>query len=136
MKIKGLNEKEYTWSFQKYKGKKKCSKYHLRARILLSNLFPFDIIYEEVPLPGSKTERQSRSLVADFWIPQRYLIIEVQGEQHYKFNPHFFNNKLDFFKAQSCDRQKIEWCDKNNITLIQLPFNKSDEEWENIIGNI
>jgi hypothetical protein len=130
MKVTGLDHKEYRWSYERYKGRDKCSKYHKRARILLAQMFPFDLVYEEVPLPGSKTERQSRSLVADFWIPQRSLIIEVQGEQHYKFNNHFFDNKIEFFKAQSCDRNKQEWCDINNIVLVQLPYHEQNDQWQ------
>jgi len=136
MKIIGLDNKEYKWSYEKYKGHEKCSKYHARARKMLSEIFPFDLVYEEVPLPGSKTERQSRSLVADFWIPQRSLIIEVQGEQHYKYNSHFFCSKIEFFKARSCDRNKQEWCDINNIKLVQLPYYEIEEIWQQKIEAI
>lgn len=129
MKVVGLDNRTYNWSFQKCKPRKKCSKYHKRSRNLLKKEFPFDIVYEEVSMPGTKTERQSRSLVADFWIPQRFLIIEVQGEQHYKYNSFFFKNKIEYFKAQACDRNKKEWCDKNNIKLIELPFYELDEQW-------
>lgn len=129
MKIIGLDNKEYRWNITKYKARENCSKLHARARNLLTKEFPYDTICEELTLPGSKDERQTRPLFADFFIPQRKLMIEVQGEQHYKFNSHFFNNKLEFFKAQARDKSKSEWCNINEIDLVQLPYNESDEQW-------
>jgi len=135
MKIIGLDKKEYSWNVTKYKAKENCSKLHARARIFLTKQFPYDTICEELTLPGSKCERQIRPLYADFFIPQRKLMIEVQGEQHYKFNTHFFNNKIEFFKAQARDRIKIEWCDINDIYLVQLPYHESNKEWAMRIRN-
>jgi hypothetical protein len=56
-------------------------------------------------------------------------MVEVQGEQHYKFNNHFFDNKLEFYRAQARDRLKEEWCVTNHFFLIQLPYNETDEKW-------
>jgi hypothetical protein len=137
MKITGLDGREYSWNLIKYKAREKCSKLHARARLVLTNEFPYDTIYEELTLPGSKDERQTKTLSADFCIPSRNLMVEVQGEQHYKFNPHFFDNKLAFFRAQARDRLKQEWCELNNFMLVQLPYNESDEQWlERIRGRI
>lgn len=130
MKITGLDGKEHSLKLKRrWIIDSKCSKLHLRARILLTKEFPYDIIYEELTLPGTKNERQARPLFADFFIPQRLLMIEVQGEQHYKYNSHFFDNKMEFYKAQSRDRQKLEWCKLNDFILLQLPFNETDEQW-------
>jgi hypothetical protein len=115
MKVVGLDGQEHRINLTKYKPKEKCSKLHARARILLAKEFPCDIIYEEVPLPGCKDERQTRPLFADFLVASRDIVVEVQGEQHYKFNNFFFNNKLEFFRAQARDRKKREWCDVNEI---------------------
>lgn len=129
MKVTGLDGREYSWNISKYKAREKCSKLHARARQVLTAEFPYDTIYEELPLPGSRTERQTRILCADFFIPQRRLMVEVQGEQHYKFNSHFFDNKIEFFRAQARDRIKSDWCETNEIDLVQLPFNEDDEQW-------
>lgn len=134
MKVIGLDDREYTWNLSKHKPKNKCSTLHERARQILKNEFVFEKIYEEVTLPGSKTNRTNRPLFADFFITPN-IMIEVQGQQHYKYNTFFFNNKLEFFRAQSRDRTKQEWCDKNNIVLIQLPFCETDEEWLKRIRN-
>lgn len=135
MKFIGLDNKEYKISFTKYKPKNTCSSLHLRARILLNKEFPYDIIYEEVPLPGTKSERQTRLSIVDFFIPSRQIIVEVQGEQHYKFNDFFYNNKIEFFKAQSRDRSKHKWCEINKLILIEFPFNETDNEWANRVRN-
>lgn len=130
MIVIGIDGKEYRWNISKFaKESKKCSQYHKKARELLKNLFPFDIIYEEVTLPGTKNERFTKSLIADFYIHTESLMIEVQGKQHYKFNSFFYKNKLEFFKAQARDRVKQHWCDINDIYLIHLPYNETIIEW-------
>lgn len=137
MNIIGLDNKEYNLIFKRSKrNKKNESKYHKRARSVLTNEFPCFIIYEEVALPGTKNERQRRPLFADFFIPEKRIIVEVQGEQHYKYNEFFYKkDKLAFFTAQSRDRNKQRWCSINNITLIELPFCDTDEEWVYKIRN-
>jgi len=129
MKIVGLDDREYSWNITKYKAREKCSKLHARARIILTKAFPCDIIYEELTLPGTKNERQTRPLFADFMVSSRSLVVEVQGEQHYKFNSFFFDNKIEFYKAQARDRNKQEWCNINSLTLVCLPFNETDDQW-------
>ena len=73
-----------------------------------------DRILEEVTLPGTKTIR-SKCLRADFYIPNRNLIVEVHGEQHFRFNAFHFDDKLAFFRAQARDRNKADWCKLNEI---------------------
>ena len=135
MKVLGLDGKEYSWNITKYKAGEKCSKLHARARIVLTKEFPCDIIYEELTLPGTKNERQARPLFADFFVSSRYIMVEVQGEQHYKFNSHFFKNKIEFYKAQGRDRNKREWCEVNNFILVCLPYNETDEQWLERVRN-
>lgn len=128
MKIKGLDGKEYSWNLKGYEPSNndliKRSDYHLRARELLKNLFPLDKRLEEIPLPGTK------GLTADFFIPTRNLLVEVQGEQHYKFIMHFHNNKLGFMQSLKRDNQKKEWCFINSVRLVELPFNETENEWK------
>ena len=136
MKITGLDGKIYAWNFTKYNtSRADCSILHSRARILLHNLFPYDLIYEEVVLPGMKHEIVQRSLIADFYIHAPRLMIEVQGEQHNKFVQFFHSNKLEYFRAKQLDSLKKQWCIINNITLIELPHDESDPYWENRIRN-
>ena len=102
------------------------SSLHLRAREILIRLFPCDKVLEEVRLPGSGKES---SLVADFFIPSKCLVVEVQGEQHNKYTSFFHEDKFGFIRAKMRDSNKKEWCRMNNIDLVELPYNESDEEW-------
>ena len=130
MKINGLDGREYSWnpSYKQAKASKRSS-LHVKARELLTEIYPHDRILEEVSLPGSKTERRRSTLTADLYIPNRDLIIEVHGEQHYKFNNFFFKDKLSFYRAKTRDKDKIEWCKLNDIRLVEFNYNESTDEW-------
>ena len=112
------------------KGSENKSTYHIQARSLIKKLYPTMQILEEVPI----NPRKSETLYLDFYLPLIKKCIEVHGEQHYKFSPHFHNNKLAFLKGQKRDKDKKEWCEINGIVHIELPFDKQDE-WEHRISN-
>jgi len=103
------------------------SSLHLKARALLHLYFSMYLIAEEVPIPGE-------NLYIDFYICNKNLAIEIHGEQHYKFNSYFFNDKIAYYKSQNRDLRKEWWCKKNGISLIVLPFDKINE-WETILEN-
>jgi hypothetical protein len=60
--------------------------------------------------------------------------VEVHGEQHYSFTPHYHRDNLAFVKAQKRDKIKKEWCEINNIKYIELAYNEQDK-WEELIAN-
>jgi hypothetical protein len=97
------------------------SEIHLKTRELLKVLYPLDTVLEEVPIPGE-------SLFADFYLPLRKKIIEVHGEQHYRYISHFHNNLQGFKDSKERDARKANWCAINNITLIVLKYNE-EEKW-------
>lgn len=130
MKIIGLDGKEYSWIPSNNTIDTKRSSLHEKALELLKSKFPFNNILEEVTLVGSKTRFRNSMLKADFFIPAKKLIVEVHGEQHFKYNSFFFDNKMEFFKAQVRDRDKIEWCRLNNFNIIELIYSESIEEWK------
>ena len=80
-------------------------------------------------MPGTKYQHRKSTLRADFFLPNRNLIVEIHGEQHFTFNKFFFKNKLEFFRAQARDRDKKEWCRLNDITIIELKHNETIDEW-------
>lgn len=133
MKVMGLDGKTYSWTFSgnmpDYDDEKNRSSLHLLARNILKSIYPMDRILEEVSLPGSN------GLTADFWLPLRKTIIEVHGEQHYKYIPFFHNTVLNFYHSKRNDKNKAEWCSINNIFLIELPFNESEQQWRKRIEN-
>lgn len=130
MKITGLDGKEHSWNpISKESSSSKRSGPHKKVKELLESIFPYDRIIEEVSLPGTKYQHRKSTLRADFFLPNRNLIVEIHGEQHFTFNKFFFKNKLEFFRAQARDRDKKEWCRLNDITIIELKHNETIDEW-------
>ena len=132
MDIFGLDGKSYKWNpsrSQASVSEKNRSSLHKKAKILLKNLFTYDRILEEVTLPGTKTTSRKSILYADFYIPNRDLVIEVHGEQHFKFNSFFYKDKMAFFKAKARDTDKASWCELNSMNLIELNYNEKESEW-------
>lgn len=58
----------------------------------------------------------------DFYCPDKNLIIEVNGTQHYEFKKYFFKSKTDFLKAQERDRIKISYALSHNIDMYIYPY--------------
>lgn len=103
---------------------------HLRARNILKDLYPTFQILEEIKIPLRKSEH----LYLDFYMPLNKKCIEVHGEQHYKYVAYYHQNMMGFMKHKKRDKEKIEWCEINGIEVIVLPFDKTDEEWKEIIN--
>lgn len=106
------------------------SSLHLLARDIIKKTFPTMQILEEVTV----YIRRSDHRYLDFYVPLIKTCIEVHGEQHYNFTPFYHPNMLAFLKAQKKDREKKEWCELNNITYIELPYNET-ERWEEMVIN-
>jgi hypothetical protein len=140
LKVKGINGKEYTWNLTGYDifndDARKRSRYHLRARNLLKEIYNSYRILEEVKLPGSTALHRKSVLYLDFYIPTLQRAFEVHGQQHYEYNPFFHKSKADFIKSQVRDEDKISWCELNNIELITLKYSESDDEWRKRIKSI
>tara|TARA_Y100000004_G_scaffold17217_1_gene17802 strand:- start:1148 stop:1546 length:399 start_codon:yes stop_codon:yes gene_type:complete len=131
MKVIGLDGKDYKWNPKSGGGKR--SKLHKKAKEALDTWYPYDRILEEVSLPGTKTSVRKSILRADLYVPNRNLIVEVHGEQHFKFNKFHYKDKLSFFRAQARDRDKVEWCTLNDIKIVQFKHNETLEEWKSKI---
>jgi hypothetical protein len=128
MKVLGLDGCEYTLRVAGHvprgDDERPRSSYHLAARELLHRVYPVDTIAEEVALPGCAT-----ALYADFFLPLRRLMIEVQGEQHFRWIQHWQISKMDFLWAKGRDLQKRRWCEVNQFALVELPFHETVEQW-------
>jgi very-short-patch-repair endonuclease len=135
LKIIGLDRQEYSWiPSNNIVDTSKRSGLHNRAKELLKEKYPNDRILEELVLPGTKTSTRKSTLKADFFIPMRKLIVEVHGEQHYKFVSFYHSNMLNFLKSQKRDREKQEWCELNGIQYIVLGYDESVETWNERIN--
>ncbi|OUU62830.1 MAG: hypothetical protein CBC24_06685 [Candidatus Pelagibacter sp. TMED64] len=128
MDIVDLDGNTHKWSLTGHIAKGQVAKksdLHLKARELIRSSFPTMQILEEVGIPL----RHANTLFLDFYVPLLKLCIEVNGEQHYKFNSFFHGTRLNFIKHQRRDREKRDWCDLNSINVIEFPYNETVEEW-------
>jgi hypothetical protein len=136
-RVVGFDNKQHKFNFSKNKhrsGHKNKSSLHLEARQIIKELYPSYSLYEEVTLPGSKKLGRQSLLYADFFIPDLMLIVEVHGQQHYSYSSFFHKDAMDFLKSKQRDKDKIEWCDLNDIQIVILPYNER-KEWKNLIVN-
>jgi len=132
MDIIDLDGKKQKWSLTGYIAKGNLnnkSSLHLKAREIIKDIFPTFQVLEEVPIPL----RRSEVLYLDFYLPLAKIVVEVHGEQHYKFIPFFHQTKLNFLKHKKRDREKKQWCELNNMKFLELPYDKV-EEWKDIIN--
>ena len=78
---------------------RKRSQLHLKARSLLKELYPALQIIEEIPIQLKRSQRAS----LDFYINTIKTVIEVHGEQHYKFNTFYHSSRQDFINQKKRD---------------------------------
>ena len=98
------------------------SSYHLLARKVIKEVF-LDFVGEEVFVPNE-------GFYLDFFLPTRRIVVEVHGEQHYKFNSFFHKTKLDFVKQKKTDKNKAEFCKLNGFAYVEFPYNETEEQWK------
>ena len=73
----------------------------------------------------------NKPLSYDFYIPSKNILIEFQGEQHYR--PVDFNNKgmeqaeKNFEIQQEHDKRKREYAKQNNIDLLEITYIEEDK---------
>lgn len=60
----------------------------------------------------------------DFYIPDKDLLIEYDGEQHFgiKINENFWATEEHYKTLKYNDEQKNKWCRKNHYSLIRIPY--------------
>lgn len=63
----------------------------------------------------------------DFYLPFYNILIEVDGEQHFKQIKKFQKTRTDFLKQQENDRRKNSYALANKITLIRIPYWEMDK---------
>ena len=77
--------------------------------------------------------RDKMPLPFDFYLPKYNIAIEYNGEQHYVPND-FFGGEKAFISRQKHDKIKEEYCKKNNIGFLCIPYNKNvDTELNNFL---
>lgn len=93
---------------------KSRSKFQSKIKEHLSCLWEGDVVFEEFPVVGSK-------MTIDFYNATQNIAIEVDGEQHNSYNPHFHNkSKMNFLRQLKRDQQKEDFCCVNKISLVRI----------------
>lgn len=69
----------------------------------------------------------------DFYLPDFEMVIEYDGEQHFKCND-FFGGKEEFEKLNIKDEIKNNFCDNSNINLLRISY-KDIDKIEQILNN-
>ncbi len=121
MRVQGLDGKPHAWT-PVSSPRENASGLHRLAKKLLCEMFPTCQVAEEVRIPGC-------SLFADFYLPGKRLMVEVQGRQHREHVVHFHGTKRAFLDAKRRDRDKREFCTLNKITLVELPEGEDESDW-------
>ena len=65
--------------------------------------------------------KYKQPLPFDFYLPQKNICIEFQGEQHYKKRSLYYSEDIIIR-----DNIKKEYCERNNIKLIIIPYTEID----------
>lgn len=84
---------------------------------LLDEAFPRCTIFPQHPV-----KFEGDQLFIDFYIPSMNLAIECQGEQHYKFVPHFHRDEAGFKAYLERDDVKRRWAKKNKVKLVEISY--------------
>tara|TARA_A200000159_G_scaffold47251_1_gene43562 strand:+ start:13276 stop:13692 length:417 start_codon:yes stop_codon:yes gene_type:complete len=73
-----------------------------------------DVVFEEFPVAGTR-------MTLDLYNATQKIAIEVDGNQHYKFNRFFHSDSRQKFLHQlQRDEKKEYFCEINNIKLIRV----------------
>lgn len=78
--------------------------------------------------------KNKRPLPFDFYLPDYNICIEYQGQQHYQ-PVEFWGGNERFEERQQLDKIKFDYCKKNDINLICLPYTLSNSELKNKLYN-
>ena len=89
------------------------SKFQKRVKDFLSKYWRRDIVFEEFKIVGTR-------LSLDFYNANKKIAIEVQGDQHVKYVKHFHKNRLKYLEQLKRDQKKLDFCEMNDIVLIEI----------------
>jgi hypothetical protein len=96
--------------------------------------------YHIIPQKRFKGCKDKHTLPFDVYLKELHLLIEYQGEQHYK--PIDFAGKgemwakQEFEKTIKRDNVKIEYCKNHNIPIIIIPYWKKNNMEDYILNKL
>ena len=106
----------------KWNGKSR-SKFQKNVKKYLYGYWKYDAVYEEFKVAGTQ-------LTLDFYNHTQKIAIEVQGAQHLQFVKHFHKTRANFLRQIRRDDKKMDFCEINDIKLLQIyPDDELSEEY-------
>lgn len=107
----------------------KCKRFHSKGEKKIEKI----LTEHKIAFEKQKRFPEDLHLLSfDFYIESQKLLIEFQGEQHYKPIKHF-GGEEKFKKQQLNDEKKREFCKNNNYSLLEISYDKIDEI-ENVLS--
>ena len=88
------------------------------AEILQNN----KIIFEKEKTFKGLIGDNNTPLRYDFFLPEFNVLIEFDGEQHFRYNSIFYKDKESFEEQQHRDLIKNNFAKENHIVLIRIPY--------------
>ena len=73
--------------------------------------------------------------VYDIFIPDLKLGIEIQGIQHFEYKKFFFKDSESFLNSIKRDMSKNTICFLNEIEIIYINYNFSENKWKSLLDN-
>ena len=102
----------------------RCSQKESKAETRIKNFLNYhNIIFKQER--SFKDCKDIHALPFDFYLPDYNCCIEYNGKQHYEPVEYFGGNE-DFIIRQKHDKIKSNYCNKNNIKLICIPYWEED----------
>jgi hypothetical protein len=114
LRFKNVSKKLISWN------KKSRSKLQKKVKDFLKPYWKSHICYEEFPVYGTK-------MSVDLVNATRKIAIEVNGEQHEKYNKFFHKNRLNYFYSIKRDFDKKKWLEMNEYTVIEINYDEIDQ---------
>lgn len=94
--------------------------YSIGVQRIITILKKNNISYELEKKFDTCISPKGNCLPFDFYLPDYNILIEYDGQQHFKISFGQDENKL--IKQKEYDKIKNEWCKNNNIHLIRIPY--------------
>ena len=91
-------------------------------------LHEHSVVFEtQYKLPNENMFCKRQYLLADFYLPDLNLIIEMNGEQHYQPVEHFNTKDWTFEDQQIRDDTLRAYCKTHKISLLEIKYDKIDK---------
>ena len=88
-------------------------------------LHEHSVVFEtQYKLPNENMFCKRQYLLADFYLPDLNLIIEMNGEQHYKYVEHFYTKDWTLEDQQIRDETLRAYCRDHRINLLEIKYNE------------